>query len=226
MISKNLSSLALVLVASISGFFFQINAKASTLTVTEEFDFFAKGDLVSGAGIFKDFILSAGNDPIKVSDKTLEPDWMGNILQTYPFSSVYPFRADFSILNVKEVSVLLGDFRADSDNLFLRAFDDFGNVLDESLLTIDDSVLGGGQLTVTTTNDNIAYVEFGSTGSYQNSVYADRLSYKVVATVPETNSVFGLLVLVVLGTIVSSRSLKRKGFELQAGEPIVQDSEY
>lgn len=207
MISKNVSSLALVLVTSISALFFQTNAKASTLTFTEEFETFNKGDLLSGSGIFKDFILSAGNDPIKVSDKNLGLDWIGNMIQTYPFSSFSPFRADFNILKVKEVSVLLGDFRADSDNIFLRAFNSYGNFIDESLLTIDSSVLGGEQLTVTSANDNINYVEFGSIGSYQNSVYADRFSYKVVTTVPEKSPIFGLLS---LGIFVSSTLLKRK----------------
>lgn len=103
----------------------------------------------------------------------------GIIPESVPYS---PFTATFDILT-NSVSVDLGDFGGDSDELFLQAFGLGGASLGETSLLIPgtDNVMH----TLSLNLSGISYVVFGSRGPSLNgsSVYADNLTFD--APVPE-----------------------------------------
>ena len=70
-----------------------------------------------------------------------------------------PFRADFLIPNVHTVSVVLGDNGIDFDQLFLKAFNRGGTLLDHDTQALPANVRGGFMLSVTA--QDISHVEFG-----------------------------------------------------------------
>ena len=147
------------------------------------FEEFANNTIVSGPGVFSDLVLSAGNDSIKAVAQNPGPDFTGRMsAQASVFTHVSPFRADFLISGVGSVSVVMGDYNADQDDLFLRAFDINNVLLDEETAIVTAATYGGPTLTVNATD--IAYVLFGSTGLYSNSVYFDNFTYDVTS-VPE-----------------------------------------
>jgi hypothetical protein len=152
---------------------------ASAITFTETFDSFNSGTTVSGPGVFADFELSAGSDSIIVTPFAPGPNFSGNSIQSDPFISASPFRADFSIFGVRGVSVTLGDYNQDPDNLFVRAFNSLGTLLDEGTFALPGTTYGGPTLSVSSASEDIAYVLFGSTGTFSNSVFADNFSYTV-----------------------------------------------
>lgn len=152
---------------------------ASAMTFTETFESFTPGTVVSGPGVFANFQLSAGSDPIIVTPFAPGPNFSGNSIQSGPFVSASPFRADFSILGVRGVSVTLGDYNGDPDNLFVRAFNSLGTLLDEVAFALPSTTFGGPTLSVSSASEDIAYVLFGSTGTFSNSVFADNFSYTV-----------------------------------------------
>ena len=152
---------------------------ASAMTFTEDFDSFTPVTVVSGSGVFDDFELSAGSDLIRVTPFAPGPNFSGNSIAKDNFSSANPFRADFSILGVRGVSVTLGDYNQDPDNLFVRAFNSLGTLLDEVTFALPDTTYGGPTLSVSSASEDIAYVLFGSTGTFSNSVFADNFSYTV-----------------------------------------------
>jgi hypothetical protein len=157
------------------------------------FEEFANGTIVSGPGVFSDLVLSAGNDSIKAVAQNPGPDFTGRMsAQASVFTHPSPFRADFLISGVGSVSVVMGDYNADVDNIFLRAFDINNVLLDEATGIVTAATYGGPTLAVN--GANIAYVLFGSTGTYLNSVYFDNLTYDVATSVPEPASLllFGL----------------------------------
>lgn len=148
------------------------------------FEEFTAGTIVSGPGVFSDLVLSAGNDSIKVASAIPGPDFTGSMsAQASVFTHSSPFRADFLISGVGSVSVVMGDYNADIDNLFVQAFNSSNVLLSSVGYVLSGGTYGGPTLTVTGTD--IAYVLFGSTGTYSNSVYFDNLTYEVATSVPE-----------------------------------------
>jgi hypothetical protein len=152
---------------------------------TLDFDSLAAGTVVSSPGVFADLTFSST---------------IGNTLQvtaTYPgpvFSvpnsvsrriGIDPmggqYRADFTIPQVRNVSVTLGDFDADEDPIYLRAFNSSGGALASAYGLCPASLYGGINLSVGTSTD-IAYVLFWGAGSYPNTVYFDNFTY---TTIPE-----------------------------------------
>jgi len=160
------------------------------------FEEFTNGTIVSGPGVFADLNLSAGNDSIIVSSSVPGPELSGlKTASANPFTHSSPFRADFLISGVNSVSVAMGDYNADVDNLFVQAFNSSNVLLSSVGYVLSGGTYGGPTLTVTGTD--IAYVLFGSTGIYANSVYFDNFTYDVATSVPEPATLlllgFGLL---------------------------------
>lgn len=159
---------------------------------TIDFESFGTGTLVSGPGVFSDLVLSAGQTPVIAVPAVPGPDFSGTMSAAgSTFSHDDPFKVDFLITGVNAFSVVMGDYNQDVDNLFVRAYDSSNNLLDEELFVLSGSTYGGPTMNVTGTN--IAYVLFGSTGIYNNSVYIDNIAYDQTAVPePATLLLFGL----------------------------------
>lgn len=86
---------------------------------------------------------------------------------------------------VSMVSVDLGDFNADADDLFLRAYDSADNFLGQDTLTIPSTFTG--LMTLNVSFAGISRVEFGGVGlNGQSNVYADNFSFDMAGNgVPE-----------------------------------------
>ena len=158
--------------------------------VTIDFESFGVGTVVSGPGVFSDLAFSRGGETISVTSAVPGPDLSGSRTASGDPFTGNPFRADFSIGGVTSVSVAMGDFNADSENLFLNAFDSLNNLLASDAAFLAASVFGGPTLTVASATA-IAYVTFGSSGSFPNSVFFDNFTYTATATdvPPPTNNV-------------------------------------
>lgn len=157
-------------------------APAAAVPVTIDFEEFAPGDVVSGPGVFAGVTFSSDIDIVVANLDPAPPDLGGTRAaggSGQDFTHDDPFRADFASLTAF-VSVAIGDFGADGDSLFLRAFDAAGNLLDEALFGLAPDAAGGPTLSVSAAG--IAYVLFGSAGTYPNSVYFDNFTYEATDT--------------------------------------------
>lgn len=194
----------LILVMSIMLSVFGIVGYAGAALI--DFESFSAGIVVSGPLIFADLIFSKGGNTVYVNpyDAAIPvipgyysgggigtgipgPDFGGSKMAgSVRFYTGAPFRADFLIPGVSSVSVVLGDFNYDTDNLFLKAYSSSGTLLDQKTFLLPETTNGGPTLTVT--GANIDHVEFGSTGgnngNWLNSVYFDNFSY-TTTPVPE-----------------------------------------
>jgi hypothetical protein len=102
----------------------------------------------------------------------------GTVVRSDPFTSTDPFKAELAT-TVSSVSVDLGDFAADSDDIFLSVYDSANNLLgttSTTCCTTDEMV------TLSLSYSGISYALFGSIGTFQNSVFFDNFSY--VSQVP------------------------------------------
>jgi hypothetical protein len=191
----------LILVMSIMLSVFGIVGYAGAALI--DFESFSAGTKVSGPSIFADLIFSKGGEAVVyvnpypviainlwgggIGSGIPGPDFGGTKMAgSSPFATDAPYRADFLISGVSSVSVVLGDFNYDTDNLFLKAYSSSNTLLDEKTSFLPESTNGGPTLTVT--GANIDHVEFGSTGgnngNWKNSVYFDNFSYNTTI-VPE-----------------------------------------
>jgi hypothetical protein len=130
-------------------------------------------DDITPPGTFPWVTFSSGGNAIYTS-ATPDPTHGGNVA-VLPSPYVNGYRADFTIGGVDLVTVDLGDYDADIDNIFLKAYDAKGNLLQQDSSVIPDWSYDYTTLQVTKEEDQpfFAYVVFGSTGSYPNSIYAD-----------------------------------------------------
>ena len=94
-----------------------------------------------------------------------------------------PLRAGFP-QPTDYVSIDLGDFGVDAEQIYLRAYDRLGTLLGESTLDISDTDMSMHTLSVSASGIN--YVEFGSSDRrfFGGSIYADNLTFNA-GTVPE-----------------------------------------
>ena len=157
--------------------------------VVIDFDSNSPGDIVSGPGVYSDLIFSNEGRDITVHSVYPGAEFSSPncALGTYVNNYFAPYRADFRIREVNYVSVVLGDFDADDDKLYLRAYNRDGFLLDMTTYFLDSTVYGGPTLSVSASN--IAYVIFGGVGGNVNSVFFDDFTYEVV---PEPGSLFAL----------------------------------
>jgi len=81
------------------------------------------------------------------------------------------------------VSVDLGDFNADQDDLFLRVYDAADVLLGEALLTIPADFTGMKTLSVSA--NGIAYAVMGGVGVNGSSVFIDNFTWRAGGGVPE-----------------------------------------
>ena len=88
--------------------------------------------------------------------------------------------------NVNFVSIALGDFGADVDNIFLRAYNSLNVLIGTATDSLPSSLIGGKTLSLNVAG--IDHIEFGSTGDFPNSVYADNLTFEWEA-LPNANPV-------------------------------------
>ena len=99
----------------------------------------------------------------------------------------YPMRADFDV-PAWTVSVDLGDFGDDADQLFLNAYNSSNLLIASDSQLLDAGVTG--MLTLNVATAGIAYVTFGAVGEGLSAVYADNLSFEVPE--PASAAVLGL----------------------------------
>jgi hypothetical protein len=116
--------------------------------------------------------------------------------------------ATFSISGVRQASVVMGDYNADSDTLVMEAYS-AANVLLDSVTKVNPGAnYGGPVLAVASPLTDIAYVLFGQRDlGYQGSVYFDNFQYCVTpAPIP------GALLLVGSGLVgLIGLGARRKG---------------
>jgi len=167
--------------------FIYLVATATALAVgpiTINFDSLAGGTVVSGPGVFPDLTFSStlgGTVYVRadIPGPVFSPPNMARTSDWDVTGSKY--RAVFTIPQVRNVSVTLGDYDADVDPIYLYAYNSGGGLLAIDTGVCPSSLYGGIDLSVGTTAD-IGYVLFWGEGLYPNSVFFDNFTY---TTVPE-----------------------------------------
>lgn len=107
-----------------------------------------------------------------------------------PFDAI---RVDFDSV-VTTVSVDMGDFNSDDDDLYLTAFDSSGNQLDSDTLFIDATFTG--MVTLSVNAPGIAYVTFVGVGfNGESNIYSDNFTFDIIPT-PSAAALLGLSSLV------------------------------
>lgn len=171
-----------------------------SFAIVVDFNSIAGGTVISGAGaVTTDFTISGvapGNPTVRATNG---PNSTIGGLQD---STRTGYRIDFNVGGVNFVSVDIGDFNQDSENIYLQAYS-FSNVL----LGSDTFALPGPQNTYQTLSvgaGNISYILFGggagSAGGV-NSVLFDNVSYDVVSGVPDGGANIAMLGLALAGMI-------------------------
>lgn len=135
-----------------------------------------------------DFLLNftGGNGYFDIVRADPGPPVSGNAIISY-FSSTddpSPFRVTFNG-SVSSFQIGVGDYNADVDNSYLRAFDVLGNVLASDYYQNPESTMGGSYLSVASSTP-IKYVEFWDEEPYPGAVYWDNMTYEPV---PEPSTV-------------------------------------
>jgi hypothetical protein len=140
-------------------------------------------------------------DNLRVEDFNPVPG-QGNVIATDSFRSAVV--GMFSVANVNEVSIDLGDFGGDKDRVWLRVFDSSRNLIGGTSGVLAAGVTDMVRLTVAASD--IAYVAFGSQGRFKNSVYADNLTFST----DDTTAVPLPAGFLLLGTALAGLGLMRR----------------
>jgi hypothetical protein len=160
-----------------------------------DFDSFAAGTPVGvdfgGYGVT---FWDTGTNLLKVTENYPGPPFS-------PPNSVYNYNqggygwhywAEFLNAPATYVSVVMGDFDVDAEDIFLVAYDSLGNQVASDSDFLPDTLNGGLELEVAA--PEIAKVEFWGGGSYPGSVYFDNFVFRPVPE-PGAVSLIGLAVL-------------------------------
>lgn len=142
---------------------------ASAAVVTIDFESFSYDTVIGGVDL-GGVVLTRGPSTLFISGV---PGAGIRGFRADPFSGG-EYRADFSE-DTTLVSVDLGDFGADAETLFLRAFDFMGNLIDSASAELARNE--EAMKTLEVTGGAIAYVLFGATGEFESSVYGDNLTF-------------------------------------------------
>ena len=86
------------------------------------------------------------------------------------------------------VSVTMGDYGADADNLYLYAYDSANSFVDSAYFYNPGGSIAANTLSVSTGSASIAWVEFYAVGGNNNSVFWDNFTFNQVSSVPEPST--------------------------------------
>jgi hypothetical protein len=143
-------------------------------------DFDALSGNISGVNL-GGVTITAGAAEVQTDQGGNTPNGTRGILARDPSCNCFPdpFTATFDTL-VSAVSVDIGDFGADADDLFLMAYSAGDVLIDQFLVTLAAGV--SGMETLSVSGSGISYVVFGGVGfNGENNVYADNLNFSVAA---------------------------------------------
>lgn len=192
------------LLTNIIGVLALLGLSSTASAVVINFDSIAPGtyDETTFSSMFADVSFdNTGGSAFDVENCTLLADFTcGNAVLNSPYNTTGNSTiATFDYL-VNSVSVTLGDYDQDADNLYLYAYDSSNNLIASDFFANPASSTSGHTLSVT--GPNIAYVEYYGVGVNNNSVYWDNLSFN--ASVPEP-AALGLLGIGLLGLYFTQR---------------------
>ncbi len=144
---------------------------------------------------------SAGPDGVTASNFGPTPNTTPGLISCNS-GNFSPTTALFSSAFSGAISVDLGDFNADADDIFLRLFDAGNMLLASDTFHLDASFIG--MHTLTANAANVAYAVFGGVGAVGSSVYADNFTFNSQQTVPEPGA------LLLVGTALAGLALLRR----------------
>lgn len=184
-----------------------LSAQGIACAITFDFDSITPG--VYTESEFNAFFsgVTFGNtagDYFEVQTISLSPDFSPTQAAiNYPLAAVGGSTiANFDYL-ASFVSVTMGDYNSDQDDLYLYAYDSSNNQLDDDYYYNPGASTAGHTLSVSTATRSIAYVEFYAVGIGEtNSIYWDNFTFDDYV-VPEPASLFllGMGLLGIVGKI-------------------------
>lgn len=147
----------------------------------------------------------AGSGTFEVQTQSPDAPPSGQMLISF-FTNPGPgsFQATFAG-GASSVSIGVGDYSpSDSDDVHLRAYDAANNLLDTDFFVIPGT--GPGTTLTVSSATPIARVEWKETGDFEGAVYWDLLTYDLVGTVPEPET----LPLVAMGLVAAGLAARRR----------------
>ncbi len=145
---------------------------------TVDFEGYANGDIITGVDL-GGVTLTRGANAIKVT--SFVPGGGSSLaIRGEPFEGDR-YRADFTGL-IDSFSVDLGDDLGDADLLIVEAYSATDVLLDSASFSI--TRFFSGLVTLSVAAAGIDHILFGSDGVFNNSVFADNLSFTPVSPVP------------------------------------------
>jgi hypothetical protein len=178
---------------------------AGATSVTLNFDELAQGTILDTEYVGLGVTFSNSSGALIVSTATPGPPFTAPravLPQNYSTPGNFS-QATFSV-PVSFVSVVLGDFNQDADNLFLQLFDASNTLIGSDTDLLPAPVNGG--LLLSASAPNIAYARFFGVGVDNNSVYFDNFTFETAQqAVPEP----GTMLLVGSGIVAVARRRRK-----------------
>lgn len=148
---------------------------------------------------------NSGGDSFVLHSASLYPDFSGNAVINSPYSTIGNSTIAIFDTATDYVSVTMGDYNADADDLYLKAYSSNNSLVDSDFYQNPSTSYAGYTLIVSSAMVNIAYVEFYGIGVSNNSVYWDNFSFNETgAPVPEPTTIL-LLGIGLIGLVGSQR---------------------